>query len=128
MSYDLRIAVKVAGVPKDEPDLYVVIAEPELSHPTYNLGEMFRACTGWDYDQGEFYRVSDVYAKINRGIYELTYNEDKYLPMNPPNGWGSTKSALRALESLKKCIDEIEDPDSWTEWNTIPKALMYVAW
>lgn len=128
MSYDLRIAVKVAGVPKNEPDLYVVIAEPDLGDPTYNLGEMFRACTGWDFNQGEFYRVSDVYEKIKRGIYELTYNENKYLPMNPPNGWGSTKSALMALESLKKCIDEIEDPDSWTQWNTVPKALMYVAW
>ena len=74
MSYDLRIAVKVAGVPKNEPDLYVVIAEPELSNPTYNLGEMFRACTGWDYDQGEFYKVSDVYENIKR-VYDVPKQE-----------------------------------------------------
>lgn len=124
MSYDLRIAVKVDGM----KDNYVVIAEPELHSPTYNLGEMFRACTGWDYEQSKFYKVSDVYPKIERGIYELTFNEDKYLPMNPENGWGSTKSALSALKSLKECIDEVENPDSWTTWNTVPKEYMYVAW
>lgn len=127
MSYDLRIAVKVAGTPKNE-DLFVVIAEPEKHSPTYNLGPMFRACTGWDFKQGEFYRVDEVYPKIERGIYELTNNEDAYLTLNPPNGWGSTKSALSALKSLKECIDEVEDPDSWTMLNTVPKSLMWVAW
>ena len=127
MSYDLRIAVKVAGTPKDE-DLFVVIAEPECNNPTYNLGQMFRACTGWDYEQGKFYRVSDVYTNIERGIYELTYNKEKYVRYNPSNGWGSTTSALEALKSLKECIDDVENPDSWTMWNTVPKALMWVAW
>ena len=46
MSYDLRIAVKVDGC-----DKFAGIAEPEYSSPTYNLGKMFRACTGWDYKQ-----------------------------------------------------------------------------
>ncbi len=44
MSYDLRVAVKVEGC-----DKYANIAEPEYAHPTYNLGDMFRACTEWDY-------------------------------------------------------------------------------
>lgn len=127
MSYDFRIAVKVSGTPKDE-DLFVVIAEPERNNPTYNLGQMFRACTGWDYEQGKFYRVSDVYTNIERGIYELTYNKEKYVRYNPSNGWGNTTSALEALKSLKECIDEVENPDSLTMWNTVPKALMWVAW
>ena len=128
MSYDLRIAVKVAGMPKGE-DLYAVIAEPEYSSPTYNLGLMFRACTGWDYEQSKWYNVAEVYPMIERGILELTYNERKYLPMNPDNGWGDTKSALRALESLKECIDDIDNPSGWKSgWNTIPKGLLYVAW
>lgn len=124
MSYDLRIAVKVEGA----KDLFVVIATPEYDSPTYNLGLMFRACTGWDYEQGEYYKVSEVYSKIERGIYELTFNEDKYLTLNPKNGWGDTKSALEALKSLKECIDNIENPDSWTTYNTVPKEYMYVAW
>ena len=128
MSYDLRIAVKVAGTPKGE-ELYAVIDEPDLSSPTYNLGKMFRACTGWNYEHGKWYKVSDVYAKIERGILELTYNEQKYLPMNPENGWGDTKDALRALESLKECIDGIENPHGcYGGWNVIPKGLLYVAW
>lgn len=53
MSYDLRLAVKVEGT----KDLYAVIAEPEYDSPTYNIGEMFRACMGWDFEQGKRNRV-----------------------------------------------------------------------
>lgn len=42
MSYDLRVAVKVQGC-----DKYADIAEPEYANPTYNLGDMFRACMDW---------------------------------------------------------------------------------
>ena len=62
MSYDLRIAVKVDGC-----DKFAEIAEPEYSSPTYNLGKMFRACTGWDYKQGEYYKCSDVIGNIEKG-------------------------------------------------------------
>nr|DAM55799.1 MAG TPA: hypothetical protein [Caudoviricetes sp.] len=72
MSYDLRIAVKVDGC-----DKFAEIAEPEYSSPTYNLGKMFRACTGWDYKQYE-----------------------------PENGWGTVASAVAVLENLRDCIYE----------------------
>ena len=126
MSYDLRIAVKVEGAEKGNE--FAIIAEPEFHSPTYNLGEMFRKCTGWDFDQGEFYKVSEVYGNIERGIINLREHEAEFERYNSPNGWGTTVSALRALESLKQCIDEIEDPNSWTGWNTFPKSLLYVAW
>jgi hypothetical protein len=126
MSYDLRIAVKVEGAEKDNE--FAIIAEPERNNPTYNLGEMFRACTGWDFKQSEFYKVSDVYQNIVRGIVNLTEHEDEFEKYNPPNGWGTTQSALAALKSLKECIDDIEDPHSWSGWNTFPKELRYVAW
>lgn len=127
MSYDLKIAVKVEGAEKGNE--YAVIAEPEYGDPTYNLGEMFRKCTGWDFKQGVFYRVSDVYQNIVRGIINLTEHETEFEKYNSPNGWGTTTSALRALESLKECIDGIENPDDWSGgWNTFPKNLLYVAW
>lgn len=127
MSYDLRIAVKVDGAEKGNE--YAVIAEPEHHSPTYNIGEMLRRCTGWDFEQGEFYRVSDVYQNIVLGIINLTEHEEEFEKYNSPNGWGTTVSALRALESLKKCIDDIEDPNGWCSgWNTFPKTLLYVAW
>lgn len=126
MSYDLRIAVKVEGAEKGNE--FAVIAEPELSNPTYNTGEMFRKCMGWDFEQGEFYRVSDIYQNIVRGIINLTEHEKEFEKYNSPNGWGTTVSALNALKSLKKCIDDIEDPNGWGGWNTFPKSLLYVAW
>lgn len=125
MSYDLRIAVKVAGT---DEDLYAVIAEPEYNSPTYNLRDMFVACMEWDYDQGTWYKVSDVYQHIVRGIINLTENERQFWRYNSPNGWGDTMSALRALKSLKDCIDDIENPDGWYGWNTIPKGLLYLSW
>lgn len=126
MSYDLRIAVKVEGAEKGNE--YAIIAEPEFKSPTYNIGEMFRRCMDWDFDQGEFYRVSDVYQNIVRGIINLSEHEEEFEKYNSPNGWGTTVSALKALKSLKQCIDEIEDPNAWSGWNTFPKNLLYVAW
>lgn len=126
MSYDIRIAVKVEGAEKGNE--YAVIAEPELHSPTYNIGEMLRVCMGWDFDQGEYYRVSDVYQNIVKGIINLREHEEEFEKYNSPNGCGTTVSALKALESLKQCIDEIEDPNGWSGWNTFPKTLLYVAW
>lgn len=68
MSYDLRIAVKVDGC-----DKFAGIAEPEYSSPTYNLGKMFRACTGWDYKQGEYYRCSEVIGNIKKVSKSCVY-------------------------------------------------------
>ncbi len=126
MSYDLRIAVKVVGAEKGNE--YAVIAEPEFSSPTYNIGEMLRKCTGWDFKQSEYYCVADVYENIVRGIINLTEHESEYEKYNSPNGWGTTQSALRALKSIKECIDDIENPNGWNGWNTFPKSVLYVAW
>lgn len=126
MSYDLRIAVKVVGAEKGNE--YAVIAEPEHSSPTYNIGSMLRECMGWDFQQGEYYNVEEVYPKVLRGIVNLTEHEEQFEKFNSPNGWGTTKSALVALKSLKECIDDIENPNGWYGWNTFPKSVLYVAW
>lgn len=126
MSYDLRIAVKVEGAEKGNE--FAVIAEPELSNPTYNIGEMFRKCMVWDFKQGEYYKVSEVYQNIVRGIINLTEHEGEFEQYNSPNGWGTTISALNALKSLKQCIDDIENPNCFSDWNTFPKTLLYVIW
>lgn len=123
MSYDLRIGVKVEGT-----DIIAVIATPERDNPTYNLGQMFRACTGWNYKQSEWYSVATVYPLIQRGIAELVAYPEKYRILEPDNKWGTVETAVKDLMSLKKCIDDIVDPDSWTGWNTIPKEHLWVAW
>ena len=74
MSYDLRLGVKVQGA----EDLYAVIDEPELSSPTYNIGAMLRACTGWDFNQGEWYNAVEVLPLIQHGINELKFHERNY--------------------------------------------------
>lgn len=122
MSYDLRLAVKVEGI-----DIYAVIDEPEHNSPTYNIGDMFRKCMGWDFEQGKFYNVAEIYSFIEHGINELEFNEKEYIKYNSPNGWGTTKAALVALRSLKECIDKNSEDSYWT-WQVIPKEHLWLAW
>ena len=123
MSYDIRLGVKVDGA----KDLYAVVDEPELASPTYNLGQMFRKCTGWNYEQGKWYKVSDVLPMIQHGIQELSYHPSAYKKYNAPNGWGTVESALESLKSMEKCIRDNSEDASIT-WNEIPLDLMYIRW
>lgn len=115
MSYDIRLAVKVEGCGK-----MVQIDEPEYSSPTYNLGQMFRACTGWNYTQGEYYNCAEIIDKIEHGIRELRTRPSAYRTLEPSNGWGTLSGAVKVLESLRDCIyNRAED---------IPIECLYVAW
>ena len=120
MSYDIRLGVKVEGT-----DIIAVIAEPEYSSPTYNLGDMFRACMGWDFKQGEWYRVSDVLPNILKGITELSMYPKKYREYEPDNGWGTVKNALSTLQSLAECISEQNDGSTWQD---IPYEHLWLRW
>lgn len=120
MSYDLRVGVKVAGV----KDLIVEIGRPLYDSPTYNLGDMFRACMDWDYKQCEWYKVSDVLPKVKRGVHELQFNGKEYDKYNPSNGWGGRQGALKVLESLLECFAEY-GPESYA---SIPFKHLYMRW
>ena len=122
MSYDLRIGVKIEGY-----DDYAVIAVPEYDSPTYNLREMFVNCMGWEYEQGIWYRVSEVLPYIERGIHELTFNKKKYEKYNPDNGWGDVESALESLKSLLECIKDQAGLTGWSD-NNIPIEHLYMRW
>lgn len=127
MSYDIEISVKVEGC-----DRYAAIAEPEFSGPTYNLAKMFRACMDWDFKQGEYYPAAFALDKLCVGIAELSLHEDKYKQYDPPNGWGSTRGALRALMSASECIrccaEEYEDYDFEIACEKYPIGCLYFSW
>lgn len=120
MSYDLRIGVRV-----HDTNIIAVIAEPDMNSPTYNLGKMFRACTGWDYEQGKWYRVEEVLPLIEHGIHELKFNGEAYKQYSPSNGWGTINSAILALESLEKCIQHQITGEAW---QAVPIEHLWVAW
>lgn len=115
MSYDISIHVKIEGL-----DQYAEITTPEYANPTYNLGKMFRACMDWDYEQGEYYKCSEIISNIERGIYELRVHRNQYLKYNPENGWGDLDGALRVLESCRECIYECAEK--------IPIEHLYFRW
>lgn len=115
MSYDIEIGVRVYGT-----DLYAPIAKPEYADPTYNLGQMFRAATGWNFEQGKWYRCEDVINNIQQGIGELRIRPSKYKTLEPKNGWGTISSAVECLESMRDCIyrtaKEIPIEHLWVRW------------
>jgi len=121
MSYDIRFGVKVAGAPDD---VYAVIGEPEYASPTYNNRDIFVACMGWDYHQGEWYHMPEVLPLIERGIHELRFNAEKYKHLEPDNGWGGVDSALQCLKSI------VEWFNSWDRgWNEdVPLECIYMRW
>ena len=122
MSYDVRVGVKVDGT-----DLIVEIAKPEYDQPTYNLRDMFVAATGWDYEQGKWYRVTDVIDYIRHGITELRFHMKDYKKYDSPNGWGTASSALLALESMYECIQEqTGEARGWV--NEIPIEHLWIHW
>lgn len=128
MSYDIALYVKTEGCGK-----YVKIEEPECSHPTYNLGGLFRSCMGWDYkqtmkdDNGEYetcyYNCEEVIEHVEKGIKNLRLNPLKeYYDLLPENGWGTMSGAIETLESLRKCIYQtVEDYE-------IPINCLWMAW
>lgn len=124
MSYDLRFGTKVAT--DDGSELFVVIGYPEYDSPTYNLGKMFRACTGWDFVQGEWYRAEDVLPLIRKGLAELIAYPGKYRKYEPENKWGTVGSAVVTLQSLIEGIEEYGEPDG--NWSAVPLKYLYVRW
>lgn len=121
MSYDIRFAVK------GEPDgrMYDVFA-PEYDSPTYNIGTLLRKAMDWDFSQGEYYRVSDVYANITRGIRELTWNATKYKQYEPDNGWGSVGSALDCLKNIEQTF--IDYVLHGYDGNNYDIEYLYIVW
>lgn len=115
MSYDLRIGVKVEGLGK-----IVEVARPTYDSPTYNLGKMFRACTGWDFKQGEWYNCGDVIGKITDGITNLITDPTYYRKYEPENKFGTVENAVTVLESLRDCIYETTED--------VPLLYLWVRW
>lgn len=124
MSYDVRLAVRVHGA----EDIFAIIAKPDFADPTYNVGEIIRKSTGWDFEQGKWYRVNDVLPFIEKGIHEMRFNAKTYKKYAPENGWGSTSTVLKALESLLECIHAESCEEDWNGNNTIPIEYLYVKW
>lgn len=115
MSYDIRLAVKIEGY-----DGYADVAEPAYASPTYNIGEMLRAATGWDFNQHEYYRCAEIIDKVEHGIHELILNKKEYKQYELPNGLGSVTTAIEALGSLRDCIYETAE--------YIPIEFLYMRW
>ena len=48
---------------------------------------------------------------LHQIIMALRANPDKFVPMNPPNGWGDYDSLIKVLEDMKASVPEW--PTQW---------------
>jgi len=122
MSYDIRFGVKVEGM----GGYIATIDEPEYSSPTYNLRNMFVECMDWDYGQGKWYNLKDVFPKILHGREELLLYPKKYEKYNAENGWGTVSSAKDCLDSVIEKVNEIVS--GFWSWNEIPLEHLWMRW
>lgn len=118
MSYDLKFGVEVKGA----DGVFIEIGCPEYDSPTYNLGELFRACTGWNYEQGKWYKLAEVEPMIKHGIVELIEHEENYVKYEAENGWGNTADARKVLVSIMAWVSDTRDAGK------IPIECIWIAW
>ena len=106
MSYDIRIAVETV-YPDRYGEKFAVVFAPEYDSPTYNVGNIFRKVMDWDFKQGEWYPLNEVFEHIDHGIGKLRNNFDAYRDMEPENKWGTVETVWECLTSWRA---ELEDP------------------
>lgn len=116
MSYDLRFAVKA------ENGKYVDFITPDFAHPTYNIGNILRKAMGFDFNQGDYYRLSEIMEYLIKGKTELKYNAKAYRQYEPSNKWGTVKNARDSIDSILECVTKI------VVWYEIPLEFVYFAW
>lgn len=104
MSYDIRYGVKSLKYNR-HGERMAVVGRPEYDSPTYNLGKMFRVATGWDFEQGKWYRIEDVEPNISDGLRALMLHREMYRKYEPENGWGTVESAIKVLKGLLSDIE-----------------------
>jgi hypothetical protein len=91
MSYSVCLTVDTGG---SEP---AVVAEGW--NYTSNCGPMWRAA-GADLAEFDGKEAAECLPALEAAIVALHADPETYEAMNPPNGWGSYKSLLPALEAL----------------------------
>ena len=97
MSYDINL------VNCDEEEVYD-------DNYTYNVASMFRDAIGGD-GLYELYGKSakDCLSLLENSIFKMKNDTKHYENMNPENGWGDYKGALKVLERLYYACVENED-------------------
>lgn len=94
MSYDIWMVADLGG---PEP-----VAIGDSVNHTYNCSAMFRlALGGKGVNDLERQTGRDMLPRLKSGIRHMEENPNLYLPLNPPNGWGSYDTALEYLKELE---------------------------
>ena len=124
MSYDIRIAVKVPVCDECDWDGFAEVGHPVYAHPTYNIGDVVRRATGWDFKQGKFYKVTEILPMVAKGISELVLHPKDYEQYLKGGGtWGTVSTAVHTLNSIMEFVEANQE-----EWRLVPVEYLWIAW
>ncbi|HUU94621.1 MAG TPA: hypothetical protein VM487_02700 [Phycisphaerae bacterium] len=91
MSWDLDCYGKIDGE-------RFVLAEFNYTH---NTNPMIRAAgCPWSSDELNGITSPQLVAVLEPALAEMEANPDKYIAMNPPNGWGSYETLMPVLRQV----------------------------
>lgn len=92
MSYDLWLEIDTGG-----PEPATVGRDFNM---TSNVAPMWRLA-GADLAEFHGHYAGNMLHVLDKAIDDMATNPDKYLPLNPPNGWGDYSGCLEFLRELR---------------------------
>lgn len=98
MSYDIRLVIDTGG---EYP-----AAVTETISPTYNLAPMFAEALGRRIRDLDGMPAAEVAPLVAAALALMEADPERFRALNPPNGWGSYESAVRALTWLRDACAE----------------------
>lgn len=77
-----------------------VVAVGDSLNYTWNCSPMFYRALEGGIPALDGKRAVDAIPKLRKAVDDMRASPDVYEPMNPPNGWGSYRSAIAWLEEI----------------------------
>lgn len=106
MSYNVQFKVKIDGTKR-----YVVAGNCN-ANITWNVREIIVKSTGLSWmNEANNGLCSEVIPKIEKGLFELRRNGDRYKKYEPANGWGSVSGTIRFFKEIIDAWDELVADD-----------------
>ena len=87
-----------------------IITDVASANYTHNVTRMWKEAGVYDaLYMSDGKQVKDIIDELNSGLSNMYANPEKYIAMNPTNGWGSYESALDWLKQLISNIESYPD-------------------
>jgi hypothetical protein len=92
MSYDIDLSIDTGGQER-------LLIEGNINY-TYNVWPMLDKALGIRFTELNHYGAAELAPRLKRGCAHMIDNPQEYEELNPENGWGDAKGALKFLQDI----------------------------